>query len=178
MAELLVSQGTTGLNAYALIRNATLQIWNGTTFVTFNGANYATYVVAMAEQGATGLYSCTFPAGISAAGVYYFSVHTYTSSPANGDAAVDRGFIDSGGSTENTVGGVPAKILSSTLTELTGVPSSTPALTDALMFLFMALRNKRTSDASTVKIYNAAGTLITTATQTDNGVTYSKEVFS
>ena len=47
-----------------------------------------------------------------------------------------------------------------------------------LMFLFMALRDKRTSDATTVKVYNSSGAVIATATQSDNGTVYSKEVFS
>jgi hypothetical protein len=62
--------------------------------------------------------------------------------------------------------------------ELSSTPNSTPTMKQALMLLFMALRNKRTSDANTVRIYNASGALIATAIQSDNGTVYSKEVFS
>jgi hypothetical protein len=62
--------------------------------------------------------------------------------------------------------------------ELTGVPPATPTLKVAIMFLLMGFRNKRTSTASTIGVYNASGAVITTASQSDNGVVYDKENFS
>ena len=62
--------------------------------------------------------------------------------------------------------------------ELSGVPAATPTLKTAVMFLLMAFRNKRTSTATTVGVYNASGAVITTATQSDNGITYTKDNFS
>lgn len=73
---------------------------------------------------------------------------------------------------------IDTSIGSDPITELSGVPGSTPTLKQAMMFLFMALRNKRTSSSIAVNIYNGSGALIATATQSDNGTTYTKEVFS
>lgn len=67
---------------------------------------------------------------------------------------------------------------SDAIPELTGVPASTPTFKTALMFLLMAFRNKRTSSATTIGVYNASGALITSAPQSDNGSVYDKENFS
>jgi hypothetical protein len=67
---------------------------------------------------------------------------------------------------------------SDSITELLTTPSGSPTMKQALMFLFMALRNKRTSEATSVKVYNSAGTVIATAVQSDNGAIYTKENFS
>ena len=66
---------------------------------------------------------------------------------------------------------------SDVIPELSGVPSSTPTMKTALMILFMALRNKRTTNATSVNIYNASGALITSAVQSDNGIVHVKENF-
>lgn len=73
---------------------------------------------------------------------------------------------------------IDASVGSDAISELTGVPSSTPTLKAAIMFLFMALRNKRTSNATTIGVYNASGSQITSAPQSDNGTTYTKDNFS
>jgi len=73
---------------------------------------------------------------------------------------------------------IDTSIGSDAISELSGVPSSTPTLKTAIMFLLMALRNKRTTDASSVKVYNASGAVIATAARSDNGVTGTKEIFS
>lgn len=67
---------------------------------------------------------------------------------------------------------------STTIAELSGVPAATPTPIQALMLLFMALRNTRTSTATTVAIYNSSGAIITTATQSDNGTIYTKGNFT
>jgi len=64
------------------------------------------------------------------------------------------------------------------MAELSGVPASTPTLKTAIMFLLMAFRNKRTSTATTIGVYNASGAVISTAPQSDNGATYTKDNFS
>lgn len=219
------AQGTSGLSAYALVRNNLGQIANGSGVEAFNAGNYATYFVTLTEQGSTGYYITDFPSYL-AAGLYSFVAYSYSGSPANGDQSFDRGSIDWGGAVENYVGLVVGKLPSGSISgfdptsqtvnlgnnqtgvtigtvnalgtsaaasvktqidtsigsdaisELSGVPSSTPTLKSALMLLFMALRNKRTSDATTVKIYNASGAVIATATQSDNGTIYDKENFA
>lgn len=62
--------------------------------------------------------------------------------------------------------------------ELTGVPPSTPTLYQALMMLFMSIRNQHTATASLEKIYNNGGTAITSAALTDDGTTTTKGQFS
>lgn len=65
-------------------------------------------------------------------------------------------------------------IVNHTLIELTGDPGATPALDDALMLIYMALRNRRDTTASADEIHNSAGTPILTATVSDDGTTFSK----
>ncbi len=65
-----------------------------------------------------------------------------------------------------------------TITELTGVPSATPTFEDAIMFLYMALRNRNTASSSQRTIQNDAGATIGTATLTDSGSVFTKNEFS
>lgn len=67
---------------------------------------------------------------------------------------------------------------SDTIPELTGVPSSTPTFSEAVMFLLMSLRNKRTTSTTATKVYNNAGSSIATAQVSDNGSQFTKEKFS
>ncbi len=53
-------------------------------------------------------------------------------------------------------------------------PSATPSLRNAVMLLYMAARNKRTTTASADTISNNAGTTICTSTISDDGVTFTK----
>jgi hypothetical protein len=64
------------------------------------------------------------------------------------------------------------------LTELTGVPGATPTVAQALMLMYMALRNKQTTTATETKIHNDAGTAIATGTLSDDGTTFQKTEFS
>ena len=90
-----LAETTTGLVVYAVIRNASDQVWNGTAFVTYNAANWTTYAVTLTEQGATGHYSAAFPAGISTAGLYAFVSYVRSGgSAATTDAKVFEGTID------------------------------------------------------------------------------------
>ena len=58
-----------------------------------------------------------------------------------------------------------------------GAPVTTPTVATALMLLYMALRNKRTTSETESKIYNNAGSAITTATVSDSGTEFTKEQF-
>ena len=73
---------------------------------------------------------------------------------------------------------IDTAIGSDAIPELSGTPGATPTMKTALMFLFMALRNKRTSNAATINIYNGSGALIASAVQSDNGTVFTKENFS
>jgi hypothetical protein len=56
-------------------------------------------------------------------------------------------------------------------------PSATPSLGAAIMLLYMALRNLHTSTATVESVTNDAGTVITKATLSDDGTTFSKAEF-
>lgn len=68
--------------------------------------------------------------------------------------------------------------LTTALTELTqAIPSATPDMRDALMLMYMALRNKtvvQTSGTDALEIYNDAGTLIIKKLLTDDGSDYTE----
>lgn len=64
------------------------------------------------------------------------------------------------------------------LTELAGVPASNAAALDALCFLLMSVRNKRTTTATEDKIHNDAGAAIATATLSDDATTFTKEEYA
>lgn len=61
-----------------------------------------------------------------------------------------------------------------TIAELTADPGATPTFEDALMLLYMALRNKRDTTASADEIHNNAGTVLLTATLSDDATTFTK----
>ena len=55
-----------------------------------------------------------------------------------------------------------------------GIPTATPTMEQAIMYLYMALRNKLTVTATEKAIYNDAGTKITKKTLSDDGTTYTE----
>jgi hypothetical protein len=63
-----------------------------------------------------------------------------------------------------------------TIAELAqAAPAATPTLAEAVMLLYMALRNKREDIATEMRIFNDAGTVITRATLSDDATTFTKE---
>ena len=60
-----IAPGQSGLTVYGFIRDeATGLIFNGTSMVTWNASNWATYAVALIEQTGSGYYSASFPSGL------------------------------------------------------------------------------------------------------------------
>jgi hypothetical protein len=53
-------------------------------------------------------------------------------------------------------------------------PSATPSLRNAVMLLYMALRNKSTTTSTTQTISNNAGTTIAQAALSDDGTTFER----
>jgi hypothetical protein len=91
----------TGLTVYAQIVNTDGQWWNGATFEDFNGANYLTYSIALTEQGSSGVYTATFPALITDAGLYdLFFYRQSGGAPAQGDTIVGTGRMSWDGTAE------------------------------------------------------------------------------
>lgn len=99
MSQEIQALAPTGRTVYALIRNASGAVWNGTAFATYLTANYSTYPVALTEQGsASGYYTGTFPSAI-AAGTYSVVVKVQSgASPAESDANADAGELEWNGS--------------------------------------------------------------------------------
>lgn len=101
-SELQIAHGVTGRTLYAVVRSATGSVWNGSAFAAYNGANWGTYAVTLAEEttgGSDGVYKGDFPALIAAAGVYNVEVRYRSGgSPALTDAVVGSGKIEWGGS--------------------------------------------------------------------------------
>lgn len=169
--------GVSGNTWYAFIRNADSEIWDGVTFETYSSGSWDDYVVDMVEQVGSGYYSAIFPAGITDPGKYHITIHQVIDSlPANGDYVVGQIEIDwNGTSIEQGVGSV---IKNEVLSELSpGIPPSAPTMEQAVMLLYMALKNKRTSTGTEAKIYNNSGIIVTKASQADDGTTFTKEQF-
>lgn len=66
------------------------------------------------------------------------------------------------------------KIWGAIAAELTADPGATPKIREALMLLYMALRNGSTTTAGARTIMDSAGSVIATSTLTDNGTTFTK----
>jgi hypothetical protein len=171
MAGEIQTAHLTGKNVYALVRNATGGVWNGAAFVSYVSGNLASYAIAMAEQGtASGYYVGTCP--VVAAGIYGIAAFERGGgSPAEGDLLIASGDLHWDGAAV-----IPR--LPPGLAELSAVPPAAPTIAQALMFLYMALRNGMTVTAAQQKITNDAGSTIGTSSLTDDGVTFSRGKFS
>ena len=92
MTKELQAQLSTGSTLYAILLNSVGQIWNGSAFETVNGANWATYDIALTESIA-GLYTADMPAVV--AGVYSYVVYEQAGgSPANTDEWTGNGYLE------------------------------------------------------------------------------------
>lgn len=65
-----------------------------------------------------------------------------------------------------------------TIAELASVPPAAPTIKQALMMIYMALRNQATASSSQRTIKNNAGTTIATAALSDTGGIFTKGLFS
>ena len=169
--EIQLAHGVTGRTLYAVVRDTVGQVWNGSAFETYAGGNWTTYAVTMAEEttgGSSGYYRGDFPT--VAAGVYSVEVRWRAGgSPALTDSVVGTGVVEWDGSAvvRPLAGG-------SSLSELASVPGATPTPEQALMLLYMAMRNKLTVTATAKAVFNSAGTSIASKTLSDDGTTYTE----
>lgn len=180
-----LTSATPGSTDYATIHNFSGQYWNGTAFETFNGSNWSNYVNALTEDrsggSGSGYYKSAFPSAI-VAGRYTFTFYQQSGgSPAFGDPTIGSGGpMYWTGSVEDQ--GWSSSVLSllntTTMPELTGIPAATPTVFQALMLLYMSLRNAHLATSIQESISNDAGGVITTAVIGDNGSTYTKAKFS
>lgn len=69
-------------------------------------------------------------------------------------------------------------IFADAMSELvSGSPSANPTVANALMFLYMMVRNKHTATAGEEKLYNASGSAIAKATVSDSGTVFTKDAY-
>lgn len=99
MANEIRGVAPSGSTLYARVANSSGNYWNGSAFEAYTAANYPTYAVTMTEQGASGVYTATFPSGITSSGTYEYFVHLRAgAAPAQGDLVANTGKVDWTGS--------------------------------------------------------------------------------
>ena len=93
MAGEIKATDVSGKNLYCVLLNVSGQAWNGATFAAILNANWATYPIALTEQGTTGIYLANFPA--VGAGRYSTLVYERAGgSAAVGDVLIAQGSLD------------------------------------------------------------------------------------
>lgn len=76
MANKMTLLAAPNITAYALIFNSDGQVWNGSAFETYSAASIGNYDVPFSQQGSgSGVYTATFPAGITGAGEYHIAAY-------------------------------------------------------------------------------------------------------
>lgn len=94
MAGELLIAGPTDSTLYAHILDPSAFRWNGSSFESYLSANYANYVVAMVEQGSSGVYVGDFPSAITDANIYEMFYYLQAgASPSEGDQVAGTGSI-------------------------------------------------------------------------------------
>ncbi len=103
MANELIINHSSGSTLYALLFDATGNVWNGSSFAAPASASWTDYDIAMTEVAtATGIYRASRPA--AAAGVYGWVVRKQAGGPpAVTDIAVGSGEIRWTGTAEETI---------------------------------------------------------------------------
>lgn len=187
MAGILGIAGQEGLTAYAnIISLSSGDIWNGTSFEAITGANVATYDVAVTETALKGLYKANFPSAITAGAYLVVYRAQGGGTPATTDTVIgqDKGVWD-GSSwhtglsfTETQKSEINAELLDvvseDVISELSSVPDAEPTMRQAIMLVYMWLRNNSTATANSRTLRNSAGTAIATATLSDDGSTFQQ----
>jgi hypothetical protein len=180
-----LTSATPGSTDYATIHNGAGQYWNGTSFESFNGANWSNYVSTVTEDrsGAvgSGYYKGTFPPAISP-GRYTFTFYQQVGgSPAVGDPTIGSGgpmYWTGANEDQGTFVTELALLNGTAMPELTSIPGPTPTMWQALMLLYMSLRNLHTASGAQETICNDAGAGFTNAALSDNGTVYTKAKFT
>lgn len=87
MAGIIEVGSKSGLTLYATLHNSTGQVWNGSSFVSYNSANWSTYAISLTEQTGSGYYTAAFPS--VTAGKYTVKAYKqFAGSPAIDDGAI------------------------------------------------------------------------------------------
>lgn len=71
-----------------------------------------------------------------------------------------------------------ADILAGTITELSSIPGASPTLGQALAFAYMARKNKRDTTSASDEIHKDNGTVLATASVSDDTVVFTKDKYA
>ena len=97
-AELQAPITTAGYTVYAILRNASGQVWNGSAFAAFSEANRNAGAITLTEQTGTAFYVGDLPGGVTAHGRYKWVAHRRAGgSPALSDTPLFEDWLDVGG---------------------------------------------------------------------------------
>lgn len=156
--------------------------------ISKNGAAFAAAAGAIAELS-NGWYTVSFT-NVDSNTLGDLAVHA-TGSGADPSDWTDQVCLDVPGATVTQVTGSVASVTAGGLAQADldkvfgasgaamaelaqAAPSATPNAYQALMLLYMALRNQSTTTASTYTIRNDAGTVICKSTVSDDGTTFTR----
>lgn len=175
MSGIIEVISATGQTLYSVVHNFSGQLWNtsGVAFENYNSAHWANYVISLTEQSPTGYYNAAFPTSIGAG--KYTEVF-YQGSGATTDPVIGSGSIYWNGTAEEQ--GIGLVFSNQTLSELGSIPPASPTLAQALMMLYMSIRNSHSATSIQEIITNDAGTTIGTAALSDNGIITTKGKFA
>ncbi len=121
-----------------------------------------------------GLYRLDLPDTAVATGVDQVTIGILLAGAAN--ALMAPLTIDLEGASAMVNAEVVDALSVDTIAELAqATPAATPTIVTALMLLYMALRNKLTTDASEMKIFNDGGVTIAKSSLSDNGTVFTRD---
>ena len=84
-----------GETVYMLIHNQSVQVWNGSAFVTYADVDRATYAIAMTPGAAeTSLFTATIPAALTGSVYFPTAFIQGGASPALGDETAEKGDLN------------------------------------------------------------------------------------
>lgn len=175
MSAIIECISATGQTLYSVIHNGSGQIWTttGQTFENYNSAHWSNYVISLTEQSPSGYYTAAFPGQITAG--KYTEVF-YQGAGITTDPVIGSGAIYFNGTNEEQ--GFYLGVNGTAIPELGSIPPASPTMAQAMMLLYMSIRNKHSATSSQETISNDAGTTISAATLSDNGTTTSKGKFA
>lgn len=94
-AEIQVPFVVSGYTAYAILRNASGQVWNGSAFAAFSEANRNAGAITLTEQTGTSFYVGDIPALLTTRGRYKVVAHRRVGvSPALSDPPIFEDWLD------------------------------------------------------------------------------------
>lgn len=172
-------EGSSAATAVAVgIIRLTDGLWLDWDDTTFKNVGWTTQYQDMAEDS-DGHWTYTTGFAIPDANAAYSVIYKFT---VGGQAYYQKGEYIVVNATvlpndiASTVNAQVSDVIKTdTISELSaGAPDAEPTLENAIMLLYMALRNKEDQTSSEYQVHNNAGTVVCEADLTDDGTTASK----